>query len=97
MPAAVGRDVPFRVELHVSTVAPRRRWRQSFATQVPAAALPAFQVHAFRLPAGGSLSLAATFRIPVRGSFEFGPAWLRLTGPFDVLDGAAGFFVPRDA
>ena len=93
MPAAVGRDVPFRVELRVcsSTASPLAA---ELRDVVPAAALPAFQVHAFRLPAGGSLSLAATFRIPVRGSFEFGPAWLRLTGPFDVLEAQQVFSCP---
>jgi uncharacterized protein (DUF58 family) len=61
---------------------------------VPAAALPAFQIHAFRLPVGAGSTLAAAYRIPVRGLFEFGPAWLRLTGPFDVLDGQQSFPCP---
>jgi len=93
MPAANGRDVPFRVEVRVcgSTASPLAA---ELRDVVPAAALPAFRVHAFRLPAGGSLSLTTTFRIPVRGSFEFGPAWLRLTGPFDVLDAQQEFSCP---
>ena len=93
MPAAVGRDVPFLVELRVrdsTTSALAAELRD----QVPAAALPAFQVQAFRLPARGSLSLTTSLRIPVRGSFVFGPAWLRLTGPFDVLDAQQDFACP---
>jgi uncharacterized protein (DUF58 family) len=85
MPAVVGRDLPFRVELRVwgSGLTPLEG---ELRDVVPAAAVPAFGVHAFRLPAGDSIALAATFRIPVRGSFEFGPAWLKLTGPYDVLE-----------
>ena len=93
MPAAGGRDLPFRVELRVCSSAPLPLAGE-LRDVVPAAALPAFQVHAFRLPAGGSLSLAATFRIPLRGSFEFGPAWLRLTGPCDVLEAQQVFSCP---
>ena len=93
MPAAVGRDLPFPVELSVSSSAPSPLAAE-LRDVVPAAALPAFQVHAFRLPAGGVLSLAATFRIPVRGSFEFGSAWLRLTGPFDLLEAQQVFPCP---
>jgi uncharacterized protein (DUF58 family) len=85
MPAAVGRAVTFGVELRVSgsTASPLAA---ELRDAVPAAAIPAFRAHAFRLPAGDRFSLTTTFRIPIRGSFEFGPAWLRLTGPFDVLD-----------
>jgi uncharacterized protein (DUF58 family) len=85
MPAAVGRNVPFRVELRVGggTASPLTA---ELRDVVPAAALPAFRAYAFRLSAGDGVSLATAYRIPIRGSFEFGPAWLRLTGPFDVLD-----------
>ncbi len=93
MPAASGRDVPFRVGLRVSSGG-SLPLAGELRDVVPAVALPAFEVHAFRLPAGGSLSLAATFRIPLRGSFEFGPAWLRLTGPCDVLEAQQVFLCP---
>jgi uncharacterized protein (DUF58 family) len=93
MPAAVGREVPFPVELRVDSVA-ASPLAAELRDVVPAAAQPALRVHAFRLPAGGSLTLAAMFRIPVRGSFEFGPAWLRLAGPFDVLEAQQAFSCP---
>jgi uncharacterized protein (DUF58 family) len=93
MPAAVGRDLPFPVELLVQSGGPLPLAGE-LRDVVPAAAVPAFQVPAFRLPAGGRLSLAATFRIPVRGSFEFGPTWLRLTGPLDVLEAQQVFPCP---
>jgi uncharacterized protein (DUF58 family) len=93
MPAAGGRDLPLRVELRVCSSAPLPLAGE-LRDVVPAPALPAFQVHAFRLPAGGSFALAATFRIPLRGSFEFGPAWLRLTGPCDVLEAQQVFSCP---
>ena len=93
MPAAGGRDVPFRVELRVSSSIPSPLAAE-LRDVVPAAALPAYQVHTFRLPARGSLSLATAVRIPLRGSFVFGPAWLRLTGPFDVLEAQQVFSCP---
>jgi uncharacterized protein (DUF58 family) len=90
MPAVVGRDLPVEVELRVSSSGPRPLAGE-LRDVVPPAALPAFQVHALRLPAADSLALAATFRIPVRGLFEFGPAWLRLTGPLGVLEAQQAF------
>lgn len=93
LPAAVGRDLPFPVELRISIGAPTPMAGE-LRDVVPAAANPAFQVHALRVPAGGSLSLTATSRIPIRGLFEFGPAWLRLTGPFEVLEGQQSFECP---
>ncbi len=93
MPAAVGRDVPFAVELRASSTAPLTLAAE-LRDVAPAAAVPAFGAHAFRLPAGGRESLAATFRIPVRGLFEFGPVWLRLTGPMGVLEAQQVFSCP---
>ena len=93
MPAAVGRDLRFPVELHVWSGA-ASPLPAELRDVVPAETLPAFQVHAFRLPAGDRTSIAATFRIPIRGSFEFGPAWLRLTGPFEVLEAQQVFACP---
>ncbi len=93
MPAVAGRGLPFEVGLRVSGSAPLRLAGE-LRDVLPAAALPAFQVHALGLPAEGSVTLTATFRIPVRGSFEFGPAWLRLTGPLKMLEAQQVFSCP---
>ena len=93
MPAATGRDVPFRVELRVWNSA-RSPLIGELRDVAPGAALPPFGVHALRLPAEGRHSFAATFRIQVRGLFEFGPVWLRLIGPFEVLEAQQVFPCP---
>jgi uncharacterized protein (DUF58 family) len=93
LPAAIGRDLRFPVELHVVNGAPTSHMAE-LRDVVPGVAVPAFQVHAFRLPAAGRHSLTAPFRIPVRGLFEFGPVWLRLTGPFEVLEAQRSVVCP---
>jgi uncharacterized protein (DUF58 family) len=93
MPAAIGRDAPFRVDLRVSSTA-----RFSFAAElrdvVPAAAVPPYGTQALVVPAGGRASCAATLQLPVRGAFDFGPVWVRLTGPFDVLQAQQALVCP---
>jgi uncharacterized protein (DUF58 family) len=85
MPSAVGRDVPFRVELRIAGMGVRLLAGE-IRDALPAATVPAFQTHPFRMPAGESQAFADTLRIPVRGSYEFGPVWLRLRGRCGVLE-----------
>jgi uncharacterized protein (DUF58 family) len=86
MPSAVGRDVPFRVELRIASSSARPLTGE-IRDQAPAAAIPAFQTHPLRMPAGESQTVTVSFRVPVRGSHEFGPVWPRLRGRCGFLEG----------
>jgi len=86
MPLAVGRDVPFRVELRITGAGGPGALAGEVRDAVPAAAVPAYQTHSFEMPAGGIHSLADQFRIPLRGRHGFGPVWLRLCGRYGALE-----------
>ena len=73
---------------------PRCRSRLSFATWFPPRRSPHFGSTRSACRQAAVYRFATTFRIPLRGSFEFGPAWLRLIGPFDVLDAQQDFSCP---
>lgn len=94
MPAAVGRDLPFTVTIRVSGGGPSPLPAE-LRDVVPPVAVPAFVVHAFRLENRGHLATTVV-RIPVRGRFVFGPIWLRMTGPFRMLEAQRSFECPGE-
>ncbi len=90
LPPATGRNVAFRVELRISN-AGRRPRVGTLRDAVPAAAVPAWHAAPFVLPGGGGVKIAAEFRIPQRGEFQFGPVWVRLAGWFGLLEAQLAF------
>ncbi len=94
MPAAVGRDLPFAVTIRVSGGGPSPIPAE-LRDVAPSVAVPTFVVHSFRLESGGHVA-TTTFRIPTRGRFAFGPIWLRLTGPFGMLEAQRSFECPGE-
>ncbi len=86
-PEIVGRDVPFCIKWHIEHYT-TRPLRLELRDQRPATCEPPFQIHAMQLaPGSKTQSCSSEVRIPVRGVFEFGPLWLRLAGPLQLLDG----------
>ena len=82
-----GRDVPFEVTLSCVNRG-TRPLHGSVREVAPAEAWPAWWSADF--PPEGIRQAAEfrqAFRIPTRGSFQFGPAWVRLAGPFRMLEG----------
>lgn len=87
VPQIAGRDVPFDVTLRCINGG-RGRLRGSVREVAPAEALPRWWRADF--PAGGiaaSADFRRSFCIATRGSFSFGPAWVRLIGPCGMLEG----------
>jgi uncharacterized protein (DUF58 family) len=87
VPQIAGRDVPFDVTLRCVNrgLAPLRGSIREIA---PAQAIPRWWQAEF--PPDGIASTAEfrqPFAIAMRGSFEFGPAWVRVAGPCAVLEG----------
>lgn len=52
----------------------------------PVAALPAVWRSAFRIPAGETVELRYSAQVPIRGRHTFGPLYVRLVGPFGLLE-----------
>lgn len=85
MPSAVGRDCLFRVELRLTNGAGHRAAGE-LRDQAPAGALPSLQIMPFAIEAEGTRRIESEFRIPTRGSYEFGPVWVRVQGSFGFLE-----------
>lgn len=85
LPNVVGRDLPFDLVLTVINGIDRPVVGEVRDVH-PAEALPQLAVHAFTLAPLGTTSLAINCRIPVRGRHAFGPVWVRLHGPWRLLE-----------
>jgi len=53
--------------------------------------LPNLWVEPVALPANQTVDVTGAFHIPLRGRFTFGPAWIRLQGPFGLLEAQRRF------
>lgn len=86
LPNVVGRDLAFQVVYRIEHDG-MQPLSLELRDQLPASAVPPFQIIAFHLPAGeASQTLSTDVRIPVRGAFEFGPLWLRIPGTRGLLE-----------
>lgn len=86
LPAMAGRDLPFLIDYRIehNTSEPLTL---ELRDQAPATAEPPFEMQQFRLRAGDKTqTVSSEYHIPVRGEFEFGPLWLRLPGPWELLE-----------
>ena len=86
LPEIVGRDVPFRIEWRIDHdgLLPSKL---ELRDQLPAMCEPPFQSQTLQLTPGSTTQhCSSEVRIPVRGTFQFGPLWLRLTSPLELLD-----------
>ncbi len=84
LPNVIGRDLPFTVEWSVSGLATRGELRDV----VPGFAQPRFVLHRLVAQAAPQ-TVHQEFRIDCRGLHSFGPVWMRLVGPFGMLEGQA--------
>lgn len=84
--SVVGRDRPFAVRWLI-----RRTHADSLEGELreclPPDACPNFDPQEFRLgPNRFEAEIVREFRIPVRGEFPIGPLWLRVAGPFGLIE-----------
>ncbi|MEM6692272.1 MAG: DUF58 domain-containing protein [Planctomycetota bacterium] len=87
LPTTIGRGIPFEVQWDVARKWPRSL-RAEFRGGVPQSAKPNQWAVSKKL--GGQpqpdAEFVGSFKLPRRGKYEFGPIWLRLTGPLGLLD-----------
>jgi len=85
MASVIGRDLPFTVTQQFSNQN-SIGIRGEFRDVTPAAARPQLTVHPFELGPSSTCEFADEYRIPRRGAHHFGPVWLRLHGPWGLVD-----------
>ena len=90
LPGVVGRGLPFSVSIELSGSGDRGL-RAQVRDEVPNEARPRLWVSEIVLPASQPVSIANTFSVPVRGRYQFGPAWVRLRGPLRLVEAQRTF------
>lgn len=86
MPSVIGRDLPFDVVLTVMSEG-GAAVRGQIRDVVPAECEPRLTIRDFDLDAGGCTSIRDELRIGTRGKHTFGPVWVRVEGPWRLIDG----------
>lgn len=84
-PRVVGRDLEFRLRTVISNDGSRPLSGELRDVR-PAACVPAWAPREFQLAAGASLEIDDDCRIPQRGLHTFGPMWIRVTGPWGLME-----------
>jgi uncharacterized protein (DUF58 family) len=95
LPGVVGRDLVFLDALklmhdHGSPVAGEVR------DVFPPACQPDWWSQPFQFAANDAVNLNAVCRIPRRGKHRFGPIWIRVAGPWELLEVQRAFDLPGD-
>lgn len=85
MPTVVGRDTQFHVSLTVAN-GNSSPLHGELRDEHPALAVPRLIVYALQIPSVGETTLSTAIRIPHRGRHEFGPVWIRVLGPWRLLE-----------
>jgi uncharacterized protein (DUF58 family) len=90
LPPVIGRNVDFVARLNITNnnLVPVDGELRDI---VPAGAIPSLVVNEFSINAGQVTFMEATFRIPRRGRHSFGPVWIRLRGPWRLLEAQQSF------
>jgi uncharacterized protein (DUF58 family) len=85
LPAVIGRDVDFTARLTIRN-GNSLPVRGEFRDEVPRQSVPPLAMRAFSVAAAGTAVMEAVFRIPRRGRYSFGPVWIRVFGPWELLE-----------
>lgn len=93
LPVSAIRAAPFRCILRVGNSGPAG-FLGEIRDVLPAEAAPDYWQRRLLLPPGAQTEAAIDLRIPTRGLHQFGPVWLRLRGPFGILEGQRSFHCP---
>jgi uncharacterized protein (DUF58 family) len=90
LPPVIGRNADFVARLSVANYN-RVPVEGELRDVVPPNAVPSIAVREFTIAAGQTSLMEAVFRIPRRGRHAFGPVWIRLRGPWRVLEAQKSF------
>lgn len=90
VPSVVGRDMLFVSELEIINQG-TDEVTGTVREVLPVEAIPDHQPHAVEIGAKGRSTVTSPMRIPQRGRYDLGPVWLRLRGPWQILEGQQCF------
>jgi uncharacterized protein (DUF58 family) len=85
IPQVIGRDVAFDARLTATNSGTKPVWAE-IRDEFPADAEPRLAIHRTELPAVDRVELVTTCRIPRRGRRTFGPIWVRIAGPLQLVE-----------
>jgi uncharacterized protein (DUF58 family) len=85
MPRVAGRDLPFTVQLTVRNNSTAEAIGEVRDVR-PDDCLPVWENYPASVPAGQSVELVSTLRIPRRGLQTFGPVWIRVAGGWGLVE-----------
>jgi uncharacterized protein (DUF58 family) len=94
LPTPVPRGRFFEIALEIENRSPHA-WSAEVRDEFPATAEPKLWLTAAAMPAGRLTKLFTSLRISVRGRFTFGPVWIRLHGPWGLLEAQKTFGMPQ--
>lgn len=89
-PTIVGRDLAFLSELEVVNQGDQEI-SGIVRDVLPNVVIPDHQPDPIKISPDEISTISSKLRIPERGHYEFGPVWLRLQGPWRLLEGQKSF------
>jgi len=89
-PPVVGRDISFFTKLKIIN-AGEQEISGVLRDLLPNVAIPDYQPQSIRIAPHGEASTSIRLRIPKRGRYALGPVWMRLQGPWQMLEGQKAF------
>lgn len=90
LPSVIGRSIKFCVSIRV-TNSGQHAIHAQVRDVLPAESVPHVWITECELPADRQDEIVGEFQIPIRGMHDYGPIWLRLSGPYGMLDGQRSF------
>ncbi len=84
-PQVVGRDLSFSCEVRIANEG-SEAIVGTVRDILPVEAIPDHRPHPISVQANRSVVTTTELRIPERGQYELGPVWLRLRGPWQLLE-----------
>jgi uncharacterized protein (DUF58 family) len=85
LPSVVGRDSNFVARLTIRNRNPLAL-QGELRDELPAPTVPPLAMRGFSIPPAGEIHMEALFRIPRRGHYQFGPVWIRIQSPWQLLE-----------
>lgn len=89
-PALVGRNIPFLSEIQITNLGAKKIVGE-LRDVLPCEVVPDYQPATVRIEAGGTVVNATELCISLRGRYELGPVWLRVIGPWRILEAQKSF------
>jgi uncharacterized protein (DUF58 family) len=86
LPVVIGRNVPFIAGMAVTNLG-KRPIRGAVRDEFPSAATPRLVVQQIELGPGEIARHLEMMTIPIRGRHAFGPVWVRVEGPWRLVEG----------